>query len=52
MQVRREERDSTGFGKETIYRFDEALFDKLRSAFERKDHRALVRFWNRAEKYR
>jgi hypothetical protein len=51
VEVRREsdrDRDSVGFRKEAIYRFDQALFDRLRSAFDSNDRRTLVRLWNSA----
>ena len=53
VEVRREgDRDSVGFRKEAIYRFDQALFDRLRKAFDGKDRTALMRLWNSAERAR
>jgi len=52
IKVRREgDRDSVGFRKEAIYRFDQGLFDKLRAAFDGNDRRTLVRLWNSAEHF-
>jgi len=51
VEVRREgDRDSVGFRKEAIYRFDRDLFESLCSAFASKDRRTLARLWNRAER--
>ena len=50
LKVRREgDRDSIGFRKEAIYRFDQGLFDSLRAAFDGKDRKTLMRLWNSAE---
>jgi hypothetical protein len=52
VEVRREgDRDSIGFRKEAIYRFDAVLFDELCAAFNNRDHKALICLWNRAERY-
>jgi len=50
VEVRREgDRDSIGFRKEAIYRFDQGLFDGLRAAFDSKDRKTLMRLWGSAE---
>jgi len=50
VEVRRDgDRDSIGFRKEALYRFDQALFDRLRAAFDGNDRKALSRLWNTAE---
>jgi hypothetical protein len=50
VEVRREgDRDSIGFRKDAIYRFDQGLFDSLRAAFEGKDRKTLMRLWSSAE---
>jgi hypothetical protein len=49
VEVRREgDRDSFGFRKEAIYRFEPGLFDKLRAAFDENDRKTLLRLWNSA----
>jgi hypothetical protein len=49
-EVRREEdRDSIGFRKETIYRYDPELFEKLCAAFRVKDRKTVMRLWNDAK---
>lgn len=50
VEVRREgDRDSIGFRKEAIYRFDQELFESLRTAFDSKDRKTLARLWNSAQ---
>jgi len=50
VEVRREgDRDSVGFRKEAIYRFDQGLFDRLRAAFDGNDRKTLMRLWNSAQ---
>jgi hypothetical protein len=52
VEVRREgDRDSVGFRKEALYRFEPGLFDKLRAAFHDDDRKSLMRLWNTAEHY-
>ena len=50
VEVRREgDRDSIGFRKEAIYRFDQELFESFRAAFDSKDRKTLTCLWNSAE---
>lgn len=52
MEVRREgDRDSIGFKKGSVYRFDQELFYGLCAAFNSKDRKTLLRLWNSAVHY-
>jgi hypothetical protein len=50
--VRREsDRDSIGFRKEAVYRFDQDLFDRLPAPFDGNDRKTMMRLWNSAPHY-
>jgi hypothetical protein len=52
IEVRREgDRDSIGFSKESVYRFDQDLFNGLRAAFGNSDRKTLLKLWNNAAHY-
>lgn len=52
VEVRREgDRDSIGFKKSAVYRFDQALFENLCAAFQSKDKGALASLWSHAEHF-
>jgi hypothetical protein len=52
VEVRREgDRDSIGFKKGSVYRFDRELFDGLCAAFNSGDKKTLTRLWNSAQHY-
>jgi hypothetical protein len=52
VEVRREgDRDSIGFKKGSVYRFDQDLFDGLSAAFNSGDKKTLTRLWKSAPHY-
>jgi hypothetical protein len=51
--VRREQdRETIGFRKDALYRFDQALLKKLRLTFEKKDRATLLGLWDDAKALR
>jgi len=53
IEVRREgDRDSIGFRKEWLYRFEPKLFDQLVAAFKAGDYQGLIELWSTAERLR
>jgi hypothetical protein len=53
IEVRREgDRDSIGFRKEWVYRFEPVLFGQLVAAFKAGDRQGLIALWDTAERFR
>jgi hypothetical protein len=52
VEVRREgDRDSIGFRKEYVYRFEPILFQQLLEAFNAGNQQELVALWNKAQPF-